>query len=50
MDEGVGAEIVLFRQLLPKPLEVEAVYIQVVDQAVGEGWDTQVEQRVGTHR
>lgn len=35
LDEGVRAQLVVFGKLLAKPLEVEDVYIKIIDQSIG---------------
>ena len=56
LDEGVGTEAVMLREILPKPPEVEHVHIQVVDQAGGGrgggagGGEQEEEQEEGGRR
>lgn len=34
LDEGVRTQLVLFGELLAEPLEVEHVYIKIIDQSI----------------
>lgn len=38
LDEGVWTQLVLLGKLLAKPLEVEHVHVEVVDQSAGDIW------------